>query len=198
MPARTRRLSITLKGVRPGDDFAGYGDDQQEEGQILAKGFYKEIKIRQDLASAMAKADTGTTTRSVNKQSSESSFKKNPGVVNSAGFLKPTPRLKVYSSGRGGGAVPLPTFGARTRLSIPGIIAVVLLSRFFWVQALVSAGLIALYILLVSAATSNGGGDWLGVSVGGNMDWSSALNDGTPVIEKPTPNPVSDGESLWT
>ena len=53
-PAR-RTPVVRLNGVVYGDDFAGYeSNNNDEEGQRLAREFYEEIKIRDSLASAMA------------------------------------------------------------------------------------------------------------------------------------------------
>lgn len=204
------RAALHLKGVLY-DDFASYSDEQSNEAQkaqALTQEFYQELMIRNDLATATADVDTNDLT--TNKQGSRKAsgtavqpqFSSNPRAMQSAGFFNAKRKTKVYSVGRSArsSAFPLPpkpTYGSPTSLSVPGIIAVALLSRYFWVQALVSIGLIALYFLLV-AATSDGGAEWLGASLGGNtnMDWSSAVNDGVPVIERSaTTTFMDDGES---
>lgn len=204
------RAALHLKGVVY-DDFASYSDERSneaQEAQALTQEFYHELMIRNDLATAMADVDTNdltTNTQGARKASGtavqQPQFSSNPRAMQSAGFFNAKKKTKVYSVGRNsrGSEFPLPpkpTYGSPTNLSIPGIIAVALLSRYFWVQALVSIGLIALYFLLV-AATSNGGAEWLGASLGGstNMDWSSAVNDGMPVIERSaTTTFMDDGE----
>lgn len=164
------------KKIAVGDDFAGYEEsveDDTEKGAQAAQAFFRELQARTEQPADSAIEDTAAT--------------RLPSVGT---FDKRNPQLTVYTNGNGSATSssaaaaatttakrvrlaplpPVPTYGNPTTLSISGIIAVLLMSRFFWAQALVSGGVIAAYVLLVTVTSKNGGdsNNWMGASTGNN------------------------------
>lgn len=206
-----RSRGSRLKGIVNGDDFAGFsligdGDLTGEDGRRLASEFYREVQLREQ---QIKKPKIGEVAANKSPQAgggrggeNEAQTEKSTTEASAGLFQKGKQRMIVYSDRSSSGAAkntgglgrmyssrqksvplpPAPRHASPTQLSVSGAIAVVLLSRYFWVQALIGAGLVAFYIAMV-AMTSNGGVDWMTTSssLGG---WLSPVSDGAPVIER--------------